>query len=95
MMKMMNYKYFKGAGLTLMLVLVAAVGWACPVCEKQQPKVLRGVAHGAGPDNNWDYLIVGVITVIVLITLFYSMKWLVRPGEDAPGHIKRNVLDLD
>lgn len=94
-MKMISYKHLKGIGLTLMLALVAAAGWACPVCEKQQPKVLRGVAHGAGPDNDWDYLIVGVITVIVLITLFYSMKWLLRPGEDAPGHIKRNVLDLD
>ncbi len=94
-MRMMSNKYVKAGGLTLVLALVAAVGWACPVCEKQQPKVLRGVAHGAGPDNNWDYLIVGVITVIVLITLFYSMKWLVRPGEDAPSHIKRSVLDLD
>ena len=76
-------------------MLIAAAGWACPVCEKQQPKVLRGVAHGAGPDNNWDYFIVGVIAVIVLITLYYSMKWLVRPGEDRPSHIKRSVLDLD
>ena len=81
--------------LTLLLALVATGAWACPVCEKQQPKVLRGVAHGAGPENDWDYLIVGVIAVTVLITLFYSIKWLVRPGEAAPSHIKRNVLDFD
>lgn len=88
--------HLKGTTLTLLLLLSMTVaGWACPVCEKQQPKVLRGVVHGAGPDNNWDYLIVGVITVIVLITLYYSMKWLVRPGENTPNHIKRNVLDLD
>ncbi|MGV3762377.1 hypothetical protein [Parapedobacter sp.] len=92
---MERHHNLKRAILTLMPVLTAVAGWACPVCEKQQPKVLRGVAHGAGPDNNWDYLIVGVITVIVLITLYYSMKWLVRPGEDTPSHIKRNVLDLD
>lgn len=87
--------YLRGTATLLLLLSMTVTGWACPVCEKQQPKVLRGIAHGAGPDNNWDYLIVGVITVIVLITLFYSMKWLVRPGENTPDHIKRNVLDLD
>lgn len=91
----MNRNYLKITAFTLLLVSIATASWACPVCEKQQPKVLRGVAHGAGPDNNWDYLIVGVLTVIVLITLYYSMKWLVRPGEDKSNHIKRNVLDLD
>ncbi|MFB2117939.1 hypothetical protein [Parapedobacter sp. 2B3] len=85
----------KATILTLLLLCIAAVGWACPVCEKQQPKVLRGVTHGAGPDSNWDYLIVGVITIIVAITLYYSMKWLLRPGEDTPNHIKRSILDLD
>lgn len=94
-MNLMSNNFWRGALLTLMLGLATLTSWACPVCEKQQPKVLRGVAHGAGPDNNWDYLIVGVITVIVLITLYYSMKWLVRPGEDRANHIKRNVLDLD
>ena len=94
-MNLMRNHYWKGPLLTLMLGCVALTGWACPVCEKQQPKVLRGVAHGAGPDNNWDYFIVGVIAVIVLITLYYSMKWLVRPGEERPNHIKRNVLDFD
>ncbi|WP_262245714.1 hypothetical protein [Parapedobacter soli] len=91
----MKRSNLKATALTLLLLVAATAGWACPVCEKQQPKVLRGVAHGAGPDNNWDYLIVGVITVIVLVTLYYSMKWLVRPGEDTPDHIKRNILDLD
>ena len=94
-MEKTRLNYLKRTTLTLMLLPVSVAGWACPVCEKQQPKILRGVAHGAGPDNNWDYLIVGVITVVVLITLYYSMKWLVRPGEDTPNHIKRNVLDLD
>lgn len=85
----------KIAVLIAAYLLIATPAWACPVCEKQQPKVLRGVAHGAGPENNWDYLIVGVIAVIVLITLYYSMKWLVRPGEGTSNHIKRHVLDLD
>ena len=85
----------KMASFTLLLVSLAAVGWACPVCERQQPKVLRGMAHGAGPDSSWDYIIVGVIAIIVLITLYFSVKWLVLPGEGMSNHIKRNVLDFD
>ncbi|HWK99703.1 MAG TPA: hypothetical protein VNQ55_07145 [Parapedobacter sp.] len=94
-MEKTRHHYLKRTALTLIILFMGVVGWACPVCEKQQPKVLRGVAHGAGPENNWDYLIVGVIAVIVLITLYYSMKWLVRPGEGTSNHIKRHVLDLD
>ncbi|WP_353128903.1 DUF6019 family protein [Parapedobacter pyrenivorans] len=81
--------------LTLLLVSLTIAGWACPVCERQQPRVLRGVVHGAAPDSGWDYIIVGVIAIIVLITLYFSVKWLVRPGEGVPNHIKRNVLDFD
>ena len=85
----------KKVSLTLLLVSLAVVGWACPVCERQQPKMMRGVAHGAGPDSGWDYIIVGVIAIIVLVTLYFSIKWLVRPGEGMSNHIKRNVLDFD
>ncbi len=91
----MKATYQKMIPLALLLVSIATAVSACPVCERQQPKVLRGVAHGIGPDNGWDYLIVGTIAIIVLITLYFSIKWLVRPGENMPNHIKRNVLDVD
>lgn len=94
-MKKMKNNCLKPTAVTLLLLSMAVASWACPVCEKQQPKVLRGVAHGVGPDNNWDYFIVGAIAVTVLITLYFSTKWLVRPGEETPNHIKRNILDLD
>ncbi len=68
---------------------------ACPVCEQQQPKLLKGISHGAGPESNWDYAIIILVTAIVLITLFYSVKWLLRPGEQSENHIKRMVLNLD
>lgn len=66
---------------------------ACAVCEKQQPKVLRGISHGAGPESNWDYVIVWATVVIVLLTLFYSVKWLIKPGEKSEHHIKRFILN--
>ncbi|MBS1614802.1 MAG: hypothetical protein JST06_01640 [Bacteroidetes bacterium] len=80
------------------LFLLAALGahlsaLACPACEKQQPKILRGITHGAGPQSNWDYVIVWVAVIIVIATLFFSVKWLIRPGEQSNLHIKRWVLD--
>lgn len=66
---------------------------ACPVCEKQQPKILQGITHGGGPQSNWDYLTILITAVIVLVTLFFSVKWLMRPGEKSATHIKRLVLN--
>jgi hypothetical protein len=68
---------------------------ACPVCERQQPKLLKGITHGAGPQTNWDYLIISIAAAIVLVTLFLSVKWLLRPGEKSKTHIKYSVLNFD
>jgi hypothetical protein len=81
--------------ITLFLSTAYSIAFACEVCKKQQPKVLRGITHGAGPQSSWDYVIVGVMSVIVLITLFYSIKWLVRPGEKETAHIKNSILNLE
>lgn len=79
----------------LILILLMHGTWviACEVCERNQPKLLRGITHGAGPDSKWDYLIVSIMVVIVLLTLFFSIKWLIRPGEKAKNHIKRFILN--
>lgn len=66
---------------------------ACPVCEKQQPDILKGITHGAGPQSDWDYVIVWVVAIIAVATLFFSVKWLIRPGEKGAEHIKRTVLN--
>lgn len=66
---------------------------ACPACEKQQPKILRGITHGAGPQSNWDYVIVWATVVVVAFTLWFSVKWLFKPGEKSQQHIKRWILE--
>lgn len=66
--------------------------YACEACRKQQPAVLRNISHGTGPDSNWDYLIVSIAAVTVLATLYYSVKWLIRPGEASPEHIKQLII---
>ena len=68
---------------------------ACEVCAAQQPKILRGLTHGAGPQGNFDYVIVAVTVAVVLFTLVYAIKCLVRPGEREATHIKRIVLEQE
>jgi uncharacterized protein HemY len=77
------------------LLLISLSTLACPVCEQQQPKLLRGITHGAGPSSNWDYVIIAAAVIVVLVTLFFTVKWLVRPGEKGITHIKRTVLNFN
>ncbi len=81
--------------LTIPLCFFMVSTFACPACEKQQPKLLKGVTHGTGPDGNGDYVIIAIAVIIVLFTLFYSVKWLIKPGEKAESHIKQIILNAD
>ncbi len=78
---------------TFMIIHIASL--ACEVCKKQQPKVLRGISHGAGPESNWDYVVVGGTVLIVAVSLFYTVKWIVYPGEKERTHIKHSILNPD
>lgn len=88
-------KKFVIVAIFLSGLFFSAVVNACPACEKQQPRILRGISHGSGPQSNWDLWIVSIAVVIVLATLYFSVKWLVRPGEKSPQHIKRFILTND
>ena len=78
--------------LTLLIVLLSQTIMACPVCEKQQPKITQGLTHGTGPQSNWDWVIIAVITVIAVLILIYSVKYLIKPGEKNTQHIKQSIL---
>lgn len=77
---------------SILFTIQSMATYACPMCEKQQPKILRGIAHGAGPESNLDYVIVWTMVAIVLVTLFFSLKYLIKPKEKEANHIKRNHL---
>ena len=77
------------------MLIIHLATFACTVCEKQQPKILRGISHGAGPQSNWDYLVISITVLIVLVTLFFSIKWLTSPGEKSPAHIKQLILNIE
>lgn len=66
---------------------------ACELCESRQPAMWRGVTHGPGPEGNLDHIITWSAIVIVGITLYLSIKLLVRPGENQKGHIKNIVIE--
>jgi len=81
------------AGLILLFAMSIQVVMACPVCEKQQPKITQGLTHGAGPQSNWDWVIIAVITAITLLTFIFSLKYLIKPKEKNTDHIKRLILN--
>jgi hypothetical protein len=78
--------------LSLALTLVKLNMFACPVCESQQPSITKGITHGTSPQSNWDWLIIGIMTSITLITLIFSIKYLIKPGEKSNNHIKQLIL---
>lgn len=87
-----DLKYF----LTLIGFLCFSItSWACPACEKNQPKITQGLTHGSGPQSNWDWVIIAVISLITLVTLIYSVKFLIKPGEKNDNHIKQSILNND
>ena len=80
-------------GFTLLFFNSPLALWACDICESRQPKVLRGITHGAGPESNFDYAITLFAIIVVAITLYLSVKYLVRPKESMPDHIKNITIE--
>jgi hypothetical protein len=66
---------------------------ACPICEERQPKIARGLTHGAGPQSNWDWVIIALIGAVTLLTFIFSLKYLISPGEKNTDHIKQSILN--
>ncbi len=74
-------------------LLLSITLFACPVCERNKANALSRLTHGGNPDSNWDYAIVILIIVVSIITLFYSIKWLIKPNENNKTHIKYSILN--
>jgi len=78
--------------LCIVLLSFSALGLACDACKLQQPKITRNITHGIGPDSGWDWFIVGIVILITILTLIYSIKFLFRPGEKNENHIKYKIF---
>lgn len=79
--------------LSLALCMAPASALACEVCKKNQPKALQGITHGQGPESQWDLVIIIAAAIIVLLTLIYSLRYLIRPNEHDSDHIKNIVIE--
>lgn len=80
--------------LSILLSIVSVGGaLACEVCKSKQPKGFADITHGSGPGSNLDYFIVWGAAIIVAITLGLSLKFLIKPQENRPDHIKNSILD--
>ena len=78
----------------VLLVFFASVvqSIACEVCKRNQPELLQNISHGTGPQADSEYYIIGGAVLVVLFTLIYSVKYLLKPGESSPEHIKNMIL---
>jgi len=85
--------WIQGLALIVIMLTQSVPVMACDACEKQQPKLLKGITHGAGPDSKWDYVIVAVMICITLYVLIATVKCLFRPSEKNKEHIKRIILN--
>jgi hypothetical protein len=81
------------AGMILLIMANNIHAIACEACRKQQPKLLQGITHGAGPDGNWDYVIAFIMVLITLYVLIASVRCIIQPSEKGGGHIKRIILN--
>lgn len=79
--------------LIVSILITGLAATACPTCEIAQPRYLKGISHGAGPQSQWDLVIISVTAVIVLASLFFSIKFIAKPGEKSATHIKHFILN--
>lgn len=77
----------------LFLLLSTGLSIACEVCKSKQPKGMADITHGSGPGGNLDYIIVWGAAILVTITLGLSLKFLIKPQENRPDHIKNSIID--
>lgn len=82
----------KKATILLPILFVHFAVCACPVCERNQAKFMRGIVHGSEPQSNWDYISIGITAIIAILTLIYSIKWLIKPNENNANHIKYSIF---
>ncbi len=78
----------------VVLIITSVYAAACPVCDRNDTKEFKLInTHGAEPESSWDYLIVIAITILAIVTLFYTIKWLRKPNEKNNDHIKYQFLN--
>ncbi|WP_313361129.1 hypothetical protein [Empedobacter sp.] len=63
-MKQTKYK-------TILLLGLYSYAKACDACKLQQPKITQDFTHGTGPESNWNWFIVILITIIIIYIILF------------------------
>lgn len=86
----------KKVSIAVILMVSSFFVNACPVCERAKAKTVFGsITHGAGPTSNWDYVAVAIAIISVILTLIFTIKYLVKPNEKNNDHIKYSILNFE
>jgi hypothetical protein len=78
-----------------MTTLPAAADLQAQVADNFCSSVQSHPMAAGGPDGPLDIVLVVLGAVIVLLVCVYTVKFLIRPRESDPGHIKRRILRDD
>jgi hypothetical protein len=54
---------------------------------------MHPTSHMAGPHAFWEYALVACAIVVLVWVLYKAFMYTIRPGEEAPDHIKRRILE--
>ncbi len=49
----------------------------------------------ASPDGVWDYVIVAISVIVVVISSYLCVKYFFYPGEKREDHVKNRILSND
>lgn len=74
-------------------LLLALPSFACPLCEKQQPKGFASITHGVGPGSPFDYaMLYGSIAVVALV--FGCFFWFLARPDNPRNRVRRQQLSF-
>ncbi len=55
----------------------------------------KSMHMNGGPNGIFDHIVLGASILIVIIVIFFTLKFFIKPGEKQITHIKRIILDDD
>lgn len=78
-----------------MTTLRSEIGLPARDADNFCSSVERDPMAAGGPDGPLDLVLVALGALIVLLVCVYTVKFLIRPRESDPDHIKRQILRDD
>lgn len=48
---------------------------------RRQSRITREATHSVGPRTEWDYLVLWCAALVAVISLIYTIVWIISPGD--------------